>query len=265
MDPYTVLGINQGANIDEVKKAYRKRALETHPDRNPDNPNAEEEFKKVNEAYNRIINPQPQQAFRGQDPFSIFEEFMKAQGGGFNFNFGFNNRSRKQQPGEHIRLILNVSFSDLILGGKFTVEYERRGQCKNCKGLGGESTETCNECNGSGWQVLTQVSHNVINQTRRPCPNCNGQGSKITNACSDCHATGIQLERMKEDIIIPPHNNPHTNPLQRNAMEFGHKGHYGQRGGNVGSLVVSIIPVFPTVDQLTTEQQEILKQLKFGK
>jgi DnaJ-class molecular chaperone len=263
MDPYEVLGVSRDADEDTVKKAFRKKALETHPDHNPDDPEAENKFKEVNEAYNRILNPQ--QETPNFDPFSFFSQFMGGPPGGKFGNFRFNFGGARETRGPNIVSNLHISVFDLILGGTFKIEYDRYGKCSECNGEGGTDIITCPECNGQGVRVVRQqFGPNQFMQGTQHCPNCRAQGRIINTPCNKCSGQGLEMEHIEKEITLPPHENREINPLARfNNIIIQDMGHYSQRGG-AGNLIINLIPIFPTINDLSNEQIDILRPLKFG-
>jgi molecular chaperone DnaJ len=254
-----ILGVEPGADAEIIKKAYRKKALETHPDHNKDDPDAAEQFKKISEAYHVITNPQkePPPAF---NPFDFFNNF---HGGSFSFGSAFHKAPPNR--GASLKVRLDLSFSDLILGGKFVVNYERVGQCDKCSGLGGTNKTTCPDCGGQGVQerVIARPNGPRIHQ-RSMCGRCNARGYIVESVCEDCQGSGLVKERRQERIEVPPHTNPQIDLSTRKQLIITGRGNFAPQGGAPGDLVIEIIPKFPTINELTDEQKECLKQWKSG-
>lgn len=258
-EAWNMLGVEPGADAEVVKKAYRKKALETHPDHNKDNPDAADKFKKISEAYQTITNPQkePQSNF---NPFDFFNAF---QGGSFSFESAFHRAPPNR--GASLKVRLDLSFSDLILGGKFVVNYERVGQCNKCSGLGGTNKTTCPDCGGLGVRerVITHPNGPRIHQ-RSVCGRCNARGYIVESICADCKGSGLAKEQRQEHIEVPTHTNPQVDLSTRKQIIISGRGNFSPQGGDPGDLVIEIIPHFPTINELTDEQKECLKQWKSG-
>jgi len=194
-DPYEVLGVAQGANQSEVKKAYRKLAHKYHPDKNPDDKEAEEKFKEINQAYEAITNPDSANANQ------------KGGFGGFNWQnisdmFGqFSGGNRAQQN----RYVVDhkLSFKESCFGVTKDISFLLEKVCAPCKGVGaldGDYT-TCAACNGSGSQTRQLGSITISGGV---CPACRGQGKSITNPCKDCGGQGHKAKKETRSITFPP-------------------------------------------------------------
>ncbi len=211
---YDILGISEYATETEIKKAYRKKAMEFHPDRNPWNAEAEAQFKKINEAYSVLSDPQKKAnydrfgsadgmggfggfggGFSGDDLGDIFSQFF---GGGF----GGGSRRKRADMGEDIEIRMKISLEDAIKGVSRKVEYERKVRCGTCDGKWGERT-TCDKCHGSGTiRERMQTLFGIMEQTRT-CPDCGGEGTIVTEACPDCGGTGKISEKISKTIEVP--------------------------------------------------------------
>jgi len=260
MNPYEILGVGRDADEETIKKAYRKKAMEYHPDRNPDNPQAEEKFKEVAEAYERLTNPEAPNIGPGFNPFEFFNNFSRQAGfGNFNFNQG------PAKVGDNIVIYVEASIADIILGSTLYAEYERHGQCSECGGKGGEGVIKCPDCKGTGWITSSyQASPFQFVQSRQMCQRCNGKGDTIEVACHKCKTHGLQVEPMVVPINLPPYNNRLVNPLERlSNMVMRGKGNFAVRG-LPGDLIIRIIPKFPTVDDLTEDDKKLLQRFKIG-
>lgn len=204
---YQTLGINPGASQEEIKKAYRKRALETHPDKNN---GKDEEFKKVSEAYEILSGkrqpPRTEQSsdfsgFDMREATRIYEEMNKRFGG-----FGFGGASPfAQQAYAHraptndrdTHLELQISIEDIKNGREFDIEYPQSIKCNRCGGIGGSSRVECSSCNGMGHKRVMQQQGGVTFGTVFPCKTCGGTGIIIQNPCVDCSTLGYKNEKRK--------------------------------------------------------------------
>lgn len=218
-DYYEVLGIDKGASEEEIKKAYRKLAMKYHPDRNPDNKEAEEHFKEVNEAYEVLSD----KAKRTQ-----YDQFGHAGmgagaggfggggygGGGFEDIFGdiFNMfggggaRGRRPQKGADIRAQVDLTFEEAVFGAEKEIHVTRDETCDTCDGLGAESAEhvkTCPNCGGSGQVRVNQRTPFGVMQTVRDCDQCGGEGKIIDEPCKTCGGRGTVRKERKITIQIP--------------------------------------------------------------
>ncbi|MCQ2249048.1 MAG: molecular chaperone DnaJ [Treponema sp.] len=229
-DYYEVLGVDKSADKETIKKAYRKLALKYHPDRNPDNKEAEEKFKEATEAYEVLCDDQKKAVYdqyghagldgmggAGAGGFShAFHDFSDIfggmGGGGFSDifesifggggGFGFGGGSRRSNEGESIRCNLHIDFKEAVYGCKKDIEYNRNEPCPECKGTGGEkgsSTKTCPTCHGYG-EVNTRQAFISM---RTICPTCQGNGTVIDNPCHACHGTGVYKKRQSITVTIP--------------------------------------------------------------
>lgn len=195
MNPYTVLGVHEGASEDEVKKAYRRMAMKYHPDRNSD-PDAKQKFQDVQKAYNDITNPKPQNGG--------FEGFDFADLGGlgdlFSHVFGGGRQNSGSQP---FAVRVKVPFERAVLGGDFVVSAKVPVSCADCAGTGGEKGKMtkCSECSGQG-----RVAQNLMGGLRiqTPCRACDGRGQKPTVLCKICDGRGVIHETKEWTIDLPP-------------------------------------------------------------
>ena len=254
-DYYEVLGISKGASEDEIKKAYKKMARKYHPDLNPDNKEAEEKFKEVNEAYEVLSDPNKKARYDQYGHAGVDPNFG-AGGAGFDGNFDFGDlgdifgsffgggfgggrRTNPNAPqrGESIRLSLTISFEEAAFGCEKEVTVERMEQCGTCSGSGcaaGTTPEVCPDCHGSGQvQVRRQTPMGVF-ATSSPCGRCGGKGKIIHQPCPDCRGTGAVRKRKTIKASIPAGiDNGQT-------ISIRSQGHAGKNGGPAGDLLITI-------------------------
>jgi molecular chaperone DnaJ len=222
-DYYNILGINKGASDDEIKKAYRKKAMEFHPDKNPNNPDAESKFKEAAEAYEVLSDSNKRSnydrygtadgpgnpfggggGFNGGHGFSMDDIF--SQFGDIFGNFGGRNRNQQQQKqrrGSDLRIKVNITIDDVLKGCSKKVKYKRQVQCQPCAGKGGSDIRTCIPCNGSGRRVVVQQTPFGQIRQETGCPDCQGSGQQIFNKCKVCYGDGTILKEEVVDIEIP--------------------------------------------------------------
>jgi len=256
-DYYEVLGISKGASEDEIKKAYKKLARKYHPDLNPDNKEAEEKFKEVNEAYEILSDPNKrsrydQFGFAGVDPSYGGGAGGAGFDGGFDFGdlgdifgsffgggFGGGRRTNPNAPqrGESIRLSLTIGFEEAAFGCEKEVSVERMEQCGTCHGSGcaaGTTPEICPDCHGTGTvQVRRQTPMGVF-ATSAPCGKCGGKGKIIHQPCPDCRGTGAVRRKKTIQVSVPAGiDNGQT-------ISIRGQGHAGKNGGPAGDLLVTI-------------------------
>ncbi|MFT7668937.1 MAG: molecular chaperone DnaJ [Planctomycetota bacterium] len=219
-DFYEVLGVARDASQADIKRSYRKLAMQHHPDRNPDDDTAESKFKEAAEAYDVLGNEEKRaqynqfghQAFaqgggyQGQrfstmeDVFSAFGDMFSGGGGG-----GGGRRSQSRRgpaPGRDLRIVLDLTLEEISTGVTRTVALKRFEYCKPCKGSGGEDGSekvTCNTCAGRG-QVQRNQGFFTMAAT---CPTCRGAGQKIDKPCNSCHGAGKSQEKNEVEIRIP--------------------------------------------------------------
>ena len=260
-DYYEVLGIQKGASDEEIKSAFRKMAMKYHPDRNPDNKEAEEKFKEVNEAYSVLSDPDKKQkydqfGFAGVDPSagfggggSGFGGFSGFSGGGFEdifsdfFGGGFGGSRNANSPrkGADIQKRMDISFEEAAFGVKKTIKITKNCECSSCKGTGaakGGKRKTCSQCGGSGQVYQTQQTILGAMRTARTCPACGGEGSTIDKPCGECGGSGTVRKTVSINVDIPAGVDTNSVITLRGQGEPGYK------GGPAGDLylVLSVKP-----------------------
>lgn len=228
-DYYDVLGVSKTADESEIKKAFRKKAMEYHPDRNK-SPDAEERFKEVNEAYEVLSDSNKRATYdqfghdglnsqgfhsEGFDPFDIFNQVFGGSGGfedifGSFFGGGFGRSTRREYEDEKdpdILVAISISFIESILGTKKKIEYNIDSECNVCHGSGASndpgSIETCNQCKGSGYVILTRKTMLGVMQQQSICDKCKGQGKIIAKKCKECNGKKYFKEKVVETIDVP--------------------------------------------------------------
>jgi molecular chaperone DnaJ len=258
-DYYELLGVAKGASEEEIKKAYRKKAVQYHPDKNPGNKQAEEMFKKVSEAYEVLKDPDKKAAydryghaaFQGpggmggagggmsgaggfHDPFDIFREVFGQGGGGggiFEEMFGGGGRGGDGRDGSDLRYDLEITLEDAARGVEKEISFRKLVTCERCDGSGaepGSKKVTCPTCRGAG-QIRRSGGIIVFTQT---CPTCGGTGKRIEKACTVCHGEGRLPKTTKLNVRIPPGVDTGS------RLRSGGNGEAGAAGGHPGDLYI---------------------------
>ena len=230
-DYYEVLGVAKDADESTIKKAYRKLAMKYHPDRNPDNKEAEEKFKEIGEAYEVLSDADKRAAYdrMGHDAFK-----NGGMGGGFGGFGGRQRRADPRQPGSDLRYDLDITLEEAAHGCDKTLEIERLVPCDACDATGSKDGASgfkqCTACHGTG--VLTRQSGFFVQQTT--CPTCHGTGQTISNPCSKCRGEGRVHKDVKINLHIPPGVDTGT------KLRSSGNGDAGLHGGETGDLYVFI-------------------------
>lgn len=252
-DYYEILGVSKDADKAEIKKAYRKIAIKYHPDKNPDDKEAEEKFKEAAEAYEVLSNDDKKakydrfghSAFDGAGGFGggggmsmddIFSHFGDIFGGfGFGgFGGGSSGGRRHVNKGTNLRVKVKLSLKDILSGTTKKIKVKKYVQCSYCGGTGAENSdvETCSTCHGSGQVIRVQNTFLGQMQTSATCPTCHGQGTIIKNKCTHCHGEGIMKGEEVVQVNVP------AGVSEGMQMKVGGKGNAARRGGVNGDLIV---------------------------
>jgi len=250
-DYYEVLGVARDASAQEIKSAYRKLALQYHPDKNPGDHQAEERFKEAAEAY-AVLSDAEQRAHydrfgrAGTSPFagggfdpSIFGDFGDILGELFGMGGGFGGRARPggPAPGADLRYDLEIAFEEAVFGATKTLEIPRLETCATCSGSGaaaGSGRTACRACQGRGQIRYSQGFFTVA----RTCPQCQGQGSVVEKPCEECRGQGRVERRKSLEVRIPAGVDSGA------RLRLTGEGEHGQRGGRTGDLYV-VLAVAP--------------------
>jgi len=248
-DYYEILSVNRDASASEIKKAYRKMAMKYHPDRNPDDKEAEENFKSCTEAYEVLSDEKKRKiydtyghdglknsGYRGpgnaEDIFSSFGDIFSDL-----FGFGSGNRASVRRdgpiPGNDLRYDVEITFMEAVHGVSKEVQLTRRDTCWTCEGTGnrpGYQKQTCPTCGGRGQVVRSQGFF----QMSSTCPQCHGEGAMVTHPCSDCHGIGLVEKTKKVALKIPAGVDTGA------RMRLRGEGEGGRRGGPSGDLYVVV-------------------------
>jgi molecular chaperone DnaJ len=262
-DYYETLGVVKGAGADEIKKAYRKVAMQYHPDRNPGDKTAEEKFKEAAEAYEILSDTDKKSQYdryghagvsgngRGGGGFGgggmnmedIFSQFGDVFGDDvFGNFFGGGQRGRGGQRGQgvrgsNLRVKLKLTFEEIAKGVKKNIKVKKHVHCGTCNGSGAKdkgSVQTCKTCGGSGQVRRVQNTFLGQMQTVTTCPSCNGEGTTITAKCGNCKGEGRVYGEETVSIDIP------AGVQEGMQLNVSGKGNAGERGGMNGDLIILI-------------------------
>jgi molecular chaperone DnaJ len=250
-DYYEVLGVARNAGDDEIKKAYRKLAIKFHPDKNPDDKQAEERFKEAAEAYEVLSTPDKRQRYDqfghagvgagggfgggGMNMEDIFSQFGDIFGGTFG-GFGGRRGGRRENRGTNLRVKVKLTLKEIANGVEKKIKVNKYVSCKTCSGSGakGGQYDTCRVCHGSG--VITRVQQTILGamQTQTTCGHCHGEGRIVRDKCSTCHGDGIVREEEVIAINIP------AGVAEGMQLSMSGKGNAAARGGVNGDLLILI-------------------------
>ena len=263
-DYYEVLEVTKTATVEEIKKAYRKKAIQYHPDKNPGDKEAEEKFKEAAEAYDVLSNPDkrsrydqfghagvsgaagnggPFGGFGGEgmsmdDIFSQFGDIFGSFGGFSGFGgFGGGRSARRVNRGTNLRVKVKMNLQEIATGIEKKIKVKKYVACQHCNGTGakdGKSYSTCSTCKGSG--QVTRVQNTILGamQTTSTCPTCEGEGKIINEKCTFCNGEGVLMSEEVISINIP------AGVGEGMQLSLSGKGNAARRGGVNGDLIVLI-------------------------
>lgn len=207
---YEILGVDKNVTTDELKKVYRKLSIKYHPDKNPDNKEAEDKFKEISEAYSVLSDEEKrkkydwEQSMGGKNGgFKVWDMFGGNMGSDFFSGFGHQKPPVERAGDVHINV--NVSLKDIYNQRKGTIKYTKRGPCHFCNGTGAENSnlKQCTHCNGSGVITNTQTYGNSIFTTQSICPVCGGKGQIPEKQCSHCKGSGLEDINDSIEFTVP--------------------------------------------------------------
>jgi molecular chaperone DnaJ len=258
-DYYEILGVSKTADEAEIKKAYRKMAIKYHPDKNPDDPSAEEKFKEAAEAYEVLSNAEKRQRYDrfghqgvggapggggfsggfggGMSMDDIFEQFGDIfGGGGGGFRGGFGGGGRRVNKGSNLRVRIKLNLQEVANGVTKKLKVNKYVACDTCTGTGAKdgSYTTCGTCRGSG--QVTRITNTILGQmqTASTCPTCSGEGKIIEHKCTKCYGDGIVKGEEVVELNIP------AGVAEGMQLSVRGKGNAAARGGVNGDLIVVV-------------------------
>ncbi|MBO7192835.1 MAG: molecular chaperone DnaJ [Bacteroidaceae bacterium] len=257
-DYYEVLGVDKNASANDIKKAYRKLAIQYHPDKNPDNKEAEEKFKEAAEAYSVLSDPDKkarydQFGFEGvngaggggfsgagmdiNDIFSMFGDIFGGHGGFGGFGgFGGGNAGPAKHRGSDQRVKVKLTLQEIANGVTKKFKLKKYVTCTHCNGSGAENgaVETCPDCKGTGRVVRTQQSFFGMMRSEVACPRCNGQGKIVKDKCRHCNGDGIVMGEEIVEVNIP------AGVYEGMQLSMRGKGNAGKFNGIPGDLLILV-------------------------
>lgn len=252
-DYYEILGVTKNATKEELKKAYRKMAIKYHPDKNPDNKDAEHKFKEAAEAYEVLSNDQKRQRYDQfghagvggaagggaggfnmdmDDIFSHFGDIFGGFGGG-----GRRSSGRRVSKGTNLRIRVKLTLDEIANGVEKKLKVKKYVSCKTCNGSGAASpsdVKTCTTCHGTG--QVTRVANTILGQmqTASTCPSCGGKGKTITKKCTSCYGEGVTQAEEVIEVDIP------AGVSEGMQLSVSGKGNAPRGGGINGDLLIVI-------------------------
>ena len=258
-DYYEILGVSKDASAEEIKRAYKKKAIQFHPDRNPGDKAAEEKFKEAAEAYDVLHDPDKRarydqfgpegingmgggfggfnsQSMNMDDIFSMFGDIFGGHGG-FGFSSGRGGAQRAQSKGGDLRLKIKLNLKEISTGVTKKFKVKKNVKCPQCHGTGCEENyqpETCPICHGSGYVIRTQQSFLGMMQTQSVCSSCGGTGKIIKKKCKHCGGEGIVNGEEIVEVKIP------AGVSEGMVVTVPGKGHSGKLNGIPGDIQVYI-------------------------
>jgi molecular chaperone DnaJ len=260
-DFYNVLGVSRDAPAEEIKKAYRKLARENHPDRNPDDPKAEDRFKSIQEAYDTLSDPEKRKQYDAGGMFAGFGggRPFGGPGGGFTSDigdifssvFGRGRAQPRSVRGADLETEVRLTFDQAVNGTQISVAVPKLDRCPTCHGSGakpGSAPSICPRCGGRGIDAQSQGFFSIS----QPCPQCGGTGEVIEDPCETCGGSGLTRQTKRYKVNIPPGVHDGT------RIRLAGKGEAGPRGGPAGDLYVTTrVTPSPVFKQLPDGNLEV--------
>ena len=254
-DYYKILGVSQGASPEELKKAFRNLSKKYHPDLNKD-PDAEEKFKEINEAYSALSNKKPADA----SVEDLFKNFFGGNANPFRRGPGVRKPNRKAPVrGNDLKFVKDMPMFYFIAGGQVDFDLVFNDVCLGCNGTGSGDWKECPNCNGEGVFVQSMREGNTFFTRTETCNACRGIGEVGVEKCTDCSGKGVIETRKVIKLNIP------KGATDGYVEKQPGQGVSGRNGGPNGDLYIKYRMVLPKIGDLTEEQIEFLKEISCGK
>lgn len=257
-DYYGILGVDKTASSEEIKNSFRTLARKYHPDTS-DEPDAEEKFKEINEAYEILRDPDKRRQY--DNPTHNF-----GMGDLFSDFFGGMRGFRRTRPaadvprrGQDAKFTLGLHLGEAIFGAKRKFSYTYKTHCSECNGKGGTDYEPCANCQGRGSITDTRIDGNSTFVQTIPCRACRGAGGIPTKNCESCGGSGSE-ERQKEVLVEIP-----AGARNGTILTYHGKGLEGKNGGPPGDLHFIMEVRYPNLDEMSEEDREMLRKILWGK
>jgi molecular chaperone DnaJ len=241
-DYYELLGVARDSTPDDIKRAFRRLARETHPDANPGDGEAEHRFRQIAQAYEVLSDPQRRAAYDRGDSFDMGDLFSTFGGidevlGRFFGGFGFGAAQRGPAQGADIGVATSITLAEAAVGADREVSYRAKVRCSTCEGSGsapGVDLVTCSRCGGQGSVRVTRQTMLGTTMSIAPCDECFGRGRQVVEPCSECRGTGSIADRVTVTVSIPPGVDDGA------RMRLTGRGQAGDPGGRPGDLYVQV-------------------------
>jgi molecular chaperone DnaJ len=260
-DFYKLLGVSRDASPEEIKKAYRKLARENHPDRNPDDPKAEDRFKSIQEAYDALSDPEKRKQYDSGGMFAGFGGGRPFGAGGTGFTsdigdifsslFGRGRAEPRTVQGADLETEVPLSFDQAVNGAQISITVPKLDRCPTCHGSGakpGSRPTVCPRCGGRGIDAQSQGFFSIS----QPCPQCGGSGEVIEDPCETCGGSGLTRQTKRYKVNIPAGVHDGT------RIRLAGRGEAGPRGGPPGDLYVTTrVTPSPVFKQLADGNLEV--------
>ncbi len=258
---YKILEVSKDASQEEIKKSYRKLSMKYHPDRNTDDKEAEEKFKEISVAYATLSNPQKRKEYDNpMSGFNPFEDFLRGFSGFGGMPAGMRPMKRPDHnspmKGVSVNASIDVPLSKFILREDVEFNINFVDVCVACKGTGAKTSESCNNCNGSGQVIEVKTGQGIYMQSITMCSKCAGKGFIAIEKCEECKGSG-RIEIKNKEIKMKIGKNMRDGSMVR----LGNAGGKGLNGGPDGDVMVQLNMILPRKEDLTGEQIKILEEL----
>jgi molecular chaperone DnaJ len=255
---YETLGVGREASPEEIKKAYRKLAMQYHPDRNQGNKEAEEKFKQINEAYEHLSDDSKRSQY--DNPGLDINDFLRNMG----FGHGPMGGMRQQRPdpnrpmkGNDLKYVVDVPMHMFIFGGQKSINVTYQEGCVACKGRGFKTSRHCGVCGGSGMVTQTHVNGNSRMMSTHPCHACRGAGEIGSDPCEVC--SGNSHVTKNKDIVVDVPKGGEDGVV----VSLPGQGGIGLNGGPSGNIFIKLRMTLPKVEKMTEEQIAVLNGLSY--